>query len=716
MPKTTTCILVGLFILALLILVCLPQPAIATEPTPTPMMTPLASPSEASGDGICHLELGTECDFITPFDLAISGSDLKTNPALGARGVPTYTLVSITFDQDMDARTINGDTFYLYQDSTRIGGSVDYIPISKIAVFHPDPPLRPNTTYTATVTAEVQDLAGQPLTENIEWAFTTFSGPVRFGDEVGPADVPVGGLTVYFGDLHTHSGYADDDYLPGTPAQAFMTARANGLDFMALTGHDTHLNQARWQEILVQANAATVNGTFIGLRGFEFTHPHGHLNVLETDSFVSWTGYSDLIDFYAWLLSQPNAIGQFNHPWPGLNFYNFAYYGDIDQKIVLREMLSADQTLLSLNQGWHVGNLLNSDTHVANWGAQKFMGLLASSLTEEAILEAVRARRTFYVSPNGQNVALVMRANGYWMGSAIPNTGTINFVVNVYDPNATGNRLRLALYDNGVRVLVTSLSTYPGTAMYTWTPGITGKLGHYYYAEAYYDDWWIPAYSSPIWVEQIPVAEAGAAQTVRPGVVVTLDGSSSWDPDGDALAYQWSQDSGPLASLNGANTAQPTFIAPDTLGDAVFRLAVTDPGGLSDADTTVVTVTDKPILSITKSGPATARPGELITYTLTITNSGATTATGVVITDAVPVGATYIDGGTLVSSNVVSWELSSLAANEGVNQVTFTVTANQAIANLDYRVSCAEGVSAVGTVPVLTNWRKYYLPIMMKSE
>jgi uncharacterized repeat protein (TIGR01451 family) len=345
------------------------------------------------------------------------------------------------------------------------------------------------------------------------------------------------------------------------------------------------------------------------------------------------------------------------------------------------------------------------------------MGLLASNLTEEAILEAIRARRTFYISPNGQNMALVMRANGYWMGSAIPHTGTISFVIRVYDPNAPNNdQLRLRLYDNGVPVIATTQSTSASVDWYTWTPTISGVLGHYYYAEAYYNGWWIPAYSSPIWVEQPPVAEAGVSQLVATGAVVTLDGSSSWDPDGDALVYQWDQDSGPALSLNQDNVALVTFTAPVTPGEAVFRLTVTDPGSLSDTDTTVVTITDKPILSISKSGPISVEPGELITYTLTVTNDGSTAATGVVITDAVPNGATYVSGGTLMPGNVVSWTMPSLAANGGVAQVTFTVTAPQGIANADYRVSSAEGVSAVGDVTVFTNWRDIYLPVIMKVQ
>ncbi|MBN1219195.1 MAG: CehA/McbA family metallohydrolase [Anaerolineae bacterium] len=689
-------------------------PVLATQPTVTPTPAPVDT-----GDGMCRLELGRECDFRAQVDaLEISTLTPKTNPPFGAQAVPTYTLVSMTFEREMKPDTINSETFYVQQGATRVAGRADYLAVSKVAVFYPNQPLQPETTYTATVTAKVQDVAGQPLAETTVWTFTTFAAPVRFGGEIDTAGVPVGGMTVYIGDLHTHSGYTDDAYLPGTPALAFATARANGLEFMALTGHDSHLNPARWQDILAQANAATVNGTFVGLRGFEYTNPtDGHLNVLETDTYVSWAdpSYRNLLDFYAWLVARPNAIGEFNHPQAGFNFRDFAYYGEVDQKILLCEILSTNQTLLSLNRGWHVGILLNSDTHVGDWGQQKYMGLLATSLTKPAILEAIRARRTFYVSPYGQRMALVLQANGTWMGSALPNPGTINFTVWAYDPDHGGKPLNLALYNNGVRVATDRLT---GATLVTWKPSLPAQLGHYYYAEAYHDGWIYPAYSSPIWIERRPVAKAGAAQPAPPGGLVTLDGRGSSDADGDTLVYDWVQQSGSPVSLNQNGTAQATFTAPLTLGNLGFRLMVTDTGSLGDDDTTVVTVTDRPILAITKSGPETAGPGELITYTLTVTNSGITTATGLLITDAIPAGTNYASGGMLMPGNVVSWTAPSLAANGEVITMSFgvTVTATYGIANTDYRVSCCGAeISATGKVTVYTNWRKYYLPVIMKA-
>jgi uncharacterized repeat protein (TIGR01451 family) len=93
--------------------------------------------------------------------------------------------------------------------------------------------------------------------------------------------------------------------------------------------------------------------------------------------------------------------------------------------------------------------------------------------------------------------------------------------------------------------------------------------------------------------------------------------------------------------------------------------------------------------------PANPVAGVPFTYTLTIYNGGVDPAINLVVTDAVPLNATYISGGSL-SGGVVSWPtIGSLSAG-GSAQVTFVVNACQAVANNSYRVSGAGGISAVG--------------------
>ncbi len=86
-----------------------------------------------------------------------------------------------------------------------------------------------------------------------------------------------------------------------------------------------------------------------------------------------------------------------------------------------------------------------------------------------------------------------------------------------------------------------------------------------------------------------PAADAGTDQTVSEGSAVSLDGSSSSDPDGDTLSYLWVAPQG--ITLQNANTAAPSFAAPPVASDTPYTitLAVSD-GTDTDTDTMIVTV------------------------------------------------------------------------------------------------------------------------------
>lgn len=87
-----------------------------------------------------------------------------------------------------------------------------------------------------------------------------------------------------------------------------------------------------------------------------------------------------------------------------------------------------------------------------------------------------------------------------------------------------------------------------------------------------------------------PVADAGPDQAViLVGSTIGLDGTQSWDPDGDAIGHRWSLLSRPVGSnavLAGAGTARPTFVA-DVNGTYVAELVVSDPC-LQASDTVTV--------------------------------------------------------------------------------------------------------------------------------
>lgn len=96
-----------------------------------------------------------------------------------------------------------------------------------------------------------------------------------------------------------------------------------------------------------------------------------------------------------------------------------------------------------------------------------------------------------------------------------------------------------------------------------------------------------------------PVADAGPDQSVLAlTTIVQLNGSKSYDLDGDPLTYQWrflSIPAGSTATLSDPTSATPSFVA-DVQGDYLAELTVRDASSASDPDTVAASFTNiKPV-------------------------------------------------------------------------------------------------------------------------
>lgn len=87
-----------------------------------------------------------------------------------------------------------------------------------------------------------------------------------------------------------------------------------------------------------------------------------------------------------------------------------------------------------------------------------------------------------------------------------------------------------------------------------------------------------------------PVSDAGPDKTGSAGVELTLDGSSSYDEEGDPLTYHWTQLRGETVSLDESDPARPVFVPPSS-DNYAFSLSCEDPYDMSlDSDSVEVIV------------------------------------------------------------------------------------------------------------------------------
>jgi len=188
-----------------------------------------------------------------------------------------------------------------------------------------------------------------------------------------------------------------------------------------------------------------------------------------------------------------------------------------------------------------------------------------------------------------------------------------------------------------------------------------------------------------------PVADAGADQAVDEGATVTLDGSGSSDPDGDPLTYQWEQISGPAVTLQGADQAVCTFVAPQVDSDTelVFRLTVSD-GSLSDSDEVTVLVRD---VSAPANQPPLADAGEDITVVdsddsgdeqVTLDGSGSQDPDGTIVSYV------WTEGGQQIATGVTP----TVTLAVGVHTITLTVTDDDGATDTDEVVVTVQAAPA----------------------
>ncbi|GEM_PF-2240331 len=110
--------------------------------------------------------------------------------------------------------------------------------------------------------------------------------------------------------------------------------------------------------------------------------------------------------------------------------------------------------------------------------------------------------------------------------------------------------------------------------------------------------------------------------------------------------------------------------------------SVTWQGGGPAEATKDVLVRTSPLLTVSKTGPAYGSPGSLLTFTLTVTNSGGLDAYNVNLVDVLSDNYTYVSSipsGMLSNGNVV-WNLGTLTAGNSTS-VSVTVSVNDGVAN-----------------------------------
>ncbi len=321
----------------------------------------------------------------------------------------------------------------------------------------------------------------------------------------------------YYGSFHNHTEYSDGK--GADPAAAFAYARdVAGLDWLGMTDHgESFWYGTKWEDTLAQADAATEDGVFVAMRGFEWTSmDYGHVCVLGTDEYcASWNPATNTLDELVSWLNERDCVATFNHPgrfdangtenshfWTAPSdrfiavelfgdngffdeyYYNDGYYRNDGNKGYLDEALS---------RGWKTGAGGGFDEHEGTWGtaSEYRLCVLAPSLTRANLMDGLKSRRFFATAD--RNLGLYFEINGNVMGSTV-SSGSCTAKIRAFDGDGEGFS-QVVLIKNGAVAKTWNISAAAPEISYSFT----ASSADYYYCRVRQADG-DEAISSSIWI------------------------------------------------------------------------------------------------------------------------------------------------------------------------------------------------------------------------
>jgi hypothetical protein len=215
-------------------------------------------------------------------------------PTSGSTGVSTATNVTVTFSEAMDPATISTNSIELRDASNAlVPATVTSNAATWTATLAPTNPLANSVTYTATIKGEtngVKDLAGNPMTNDFTWSFTTAAS-------AGPYTIwPSTAVPANPADPETGSGEV------GVKFRSDVNGYITGIRFYkASTNTGTHIGSLWTNTGTLLARATFTNETASGWQQVTFSTPVAIIaNTVYVASYHMNVGhYSDDPDYFA---------------------------------------------------------------------------------------------------------------------------------------------------------------------------------------------------------------------------------------------------------------------------------------------------------------------------------------------------------------------------------------------------------------------------------
>jgi acetolactate synthase regulatory subunit len=344
------------------------------------------------------------------------------------------------------------------------------------------------------------------------------------------------GLNLYYGNLHSHTGYSDGQK---TPEIAFDYAKnVAGVDFQGVTDHAHYFQQLlkdgrNKYEATREAALQATTDDFLAMAGFEWTATGwGHINVYDTENWTDRDKSPNLDILYNWIIEN-EALAMFNHPIDTFGkFEEFKYDPEADNYINLVEVGNGnwykgdtineemfEAVKVAFAKGWHLGTAVNQDNHDPNWGNanDSRTAVYSPSLSRTTFIESLKQRRTY--GTEDKDVVIELVGNGLPLGSIIYDSEVLILSINIEETEDDPIG-RVYLYNREGIYKEFEVNSN----VFTYEEIIPVESGYNYYFVHIVEEDGQEAVSTPVWIQASDKTYLHNAQiyteSVKPGETV----------------------------------------------------------------------------------------------------------------------------------------------------------------------------------------------------
>lgn len=328
-------------------------------------------------------------------------------------------------------------------------------------------------------------------------------------------DLSLKNFRFYYGIPHCHTNFSTGR---GTPVEALNYAKKNGLDFMIITDHNSHLKDTinvkneritKWKalkSIIDKYNKK--NDDFVAILGFETrSYPWGDLNIVNTENF--FTGViKDIRILLLWLLLNKDAFIFINHPHsPILTLPNTSVLNHYLNCIEVGNGSSPNKYLRYekyyvgiLDKGFRVSAINGQDNHRINFGdSDNVTGVVCKRLSKPNVLYAFKNRHTY--STESKTLKLLFFCNSTFMGGEItfPPPENLDFLIMCED--VANKIIKIQILTSKGKIIVDSDNLNLPSIKYMYTHK-SNKDEKYYFVKVFSENDKL-SYSSPVFLNEL---------------------------------------------------------------------------------------------------------------------------------------------------------------------------------------------------------------------